>query len=58
MAWPSVSLTSLKRSMSSSTMATPPLSLRAVAARVKKSIRLGRPVSMSWVAWCDLLSTS
>ena len=43
MAWPSVSLTSLKRSMSSSTMATPPLSLRAVAARVRKRIRFGQP---------------
>ena len=27
-------------------------------ARVKKRIRLGSPVSMSWVAWCDLESTS
>ena len=58
MAWPSVSLTSLKRSMSSSTIATPLLSLRAAAARVRNNIRLGSPVSMSWVAWCDLLSTS
>ena len=58
MAWPSVSFTSLNRSMSISAMTTPRLSLSAVAARVKKSVRLGRPVSMSWVAWCDLESTS
>ncbi len=57
-AWPSVSLTSLKRSRSSRTMATPPLSLMAVVARLRNSMRLGSPVSMSCVAWWDLLSTS
>ena len=39
-------------------MATPGPSLSAVVARVTNSIRFGRPVSMSWVAWCDSLSTS
>ena len=34
------------------------LAQRRRAARVRNNIRLGRPVSMSWVAWCDLLSTS
>ena len=50
MAWPRVSLTSLKRSRSKSTIATPALSLRALVARLVNSKRLGRPVSMSWVA--------
>ena len=43
MAWPSVSLTSLKRSMSSSTIATPPLSLSAAGRAGQEQHAVGEP---------------
>ena len=35
-----------------------PALLERVRGTGRNRIRFGSPVSMSWVAWCDLLSTS
>ena len=54
-AWPSESLTTLKRSRSTKSTATPAPPCRAVAnarsIRVWNSARLASPVSESWKAW-------
>ena len=54
--WPSVSLTSLKWSRSTSTRATRPpsrCSVRAASAARRKNSRLGSPVRGSCSAWCS-----
>ena len=56
-AWPSVSLTFLKSSRSRKMTASgAPLRRRRASAcstRSRSSMRFGRPVSVSWLAWCS-----
>ena len=56
--WPCASLKSLKRSTSSSSRAKPSPAAHMSRSLASSALRLGRPVSSSWVAWCSIAAVA